>query len=331
MRISVVIPCYKVKKHILSVIGNIGSEVLRIYVVDDKCPEQTGKYVEEFCKDSRVRVIYNTENRGVGGATMSGYRQAMKDKADIIVKIDGDGQMDPKLIPRFAQPIIEGCADYTKGNRFYSLESLETMPKIRIFGNAGLSFLSKLTSGYWNIMDPTNGYTAIHASVLCMLPLHKIDNRYFFESDMLFRLNTFRAVVREIPMDAVYGNEKSNLNILKVIKDFPAKHLVSFFKRLYYNYFMRDFNVCSVEIITGTLLTVFGTIFGMIHWYMSIHSGIPATTGTVMLAALPIIMGFQLFLAAIHFDVSNIPKKPLHKFFLLHHKAAFKGEEENSD
>ncbi len=320
MQISVVIPCYNVKHHILSVIDSIGSEVSRIYVVDDKCPENTGKYVEEFCKDPRVRVVYNPENKGVGGATMAGYRQAMEDKSDIVVKIDGDGQMNPKLIPRFIQPIIEGCADYTKGNRFYSLESLETMPKIRIFGNAGLSFLSKLTSGYWNIMDPTNGYTAIHASVLSMLPLHKIDNRYFFESDMLFRLNTFRAVVREIPMDAIYGEEKSNLSILKVIKDFPAKHLVRFFKRLYYNYFMRDFNVCSVEIIFGTLLMLGGAIFGLIHWYLSIHRGIPATTGTVMLAALPVIMGFQLFLSAIHYDVMNIPKKPLHKFFLLHHK-----------
>jgi glycosyltransferase involved in cell wall biosynthesis len=327
MQISVVIPCYKVKNHILSVIDNIGSEVSRIYVVDDKCPEQTGKYVEEFCKDPRVRVVCNLENKGVGGATMAGYRQAMEDKSDIIVKIDGDGQMNPRLIPRFVQPIIEGCADYTKGNRFYSLESLETMPKIRIFGNAGLSFLSKLTSGYWNIMDPTNGYTAIHSSVLCMLPLHKIDNRYFFESDMLFRLNTFRAVVREIPMDAIYGEEKSNLNILKVIKDFPAKHLVRFFKRLYYNYFMRDFNVCSVEIIFGTLLMLGGAIFGLTHWYLSIHRGIPATTGTVMLAALPVIMGFQLFLSAIHYDVMNIPKKPLHKFFLLYHKPLPKDEE----
>lgn len=329
MRISVVIPCYNVKNHILSVIDNIGAEVSRIYIVDDKCPNQTGKYVEEFCKDTRVMVIYNPENKGVGGATMAGYRKALEDKSDIVVKIDGDGQMNPKLIPRFVQPIIEGCADYTKGNRFYSLESLEGMPKIRIFGNAGLSFLSKLTSGYWNMMDPTNGYTAIHTAVLCMLPLQKIDNRYFFESDMLFRLNTFRAVVREIPMDAVYGDEKSNLNILKVIKDFPAKHFVRFFKRLYYNYFMRDFNVCSVEIIASILLTFGGTVFGLIHWYLSIHRGIPATTGTVMLAALPVIMGFQLFLSAIHYDVMNIPKKPLHKFFLPHRKSWSKDDEED--
>lgn len=315
MNIAVVIPCYKVKKHILSVIRSIGTEVFRIYVTDDKCPEETGKYVEANCQDPRVRVIYNPENRGVGGATMAGYRQAVEDNADIVVKIDGDGQMNPKLIPRFVQPIIEGYADYTKGNRFYSLESLEGMPRIRIIGNAGLSFLSKLTSGYWNIMDPTNGYTAIHSSVLRMLPLHKIDNRYFFESDMLFRINTVRAVVREIPMEAIYGEEKSNLRIISVLKEFPQKHLIRFFKRIYYNYFLRDFNVCSVEIISSAVLITGGTIFGLIHWYLSFIRGVPATTGTVMLAALPVILGFQLFLAAVHFDVMNIPKRPLHKFF----------------
>ncbi len=315
MTIAVVIPCYNVKKHILSVIASIGAEVSLIYVVDDKCPEESGKYVEAHCQDPRVRVVYNPENRGVGGATMSGYRQAVEDNADIVVKIDGDGQMNPKLIPRFVQPIIDGYADYTKSNRFYSLESLEGMPRIRIIGNTGLSFLSKLTSGYWNIMDPTNGYTAIHSSVLKILPLHKIDNRYFFESDMLFRLNTFRAVVREIPMEAVYGEEKSNLNIIRVLKEFPRKHLIRFFKRIYYNYFLRDFNVCSVEIISGAVLTTGGTIFGLIHWYFSIMRKIPATTGTVMLAALPVILGFQLFLGAVHFDVMNIPKTPLHKFF----------------
>lgn len=286
-----------------------------MYVVDDLCPESSGKFVEANCRDRRVQVLYHSENRGVGGATMTGFRQALQDRMDIIIKVDGDGQMDPKLIPRFVRPIQKGYADYTKGNRFYTLDSLDAMPKVRVFGNALLSFLTKVTSGYWNLMDPANGYLAIHGSVLAMLPLNKIDNRYFFETDMLFRLNTFRAVVYEVPMEAVYADEKSNLSILKVCIDFPRKHIARFFKRLYYNYFLRDFNMCSVELITGLSLILFGTVFGLTHWHFSIIRNIPATTGTVMLAALPVILGFQMLLAAVHYDVTNIPNTPLHSFF----------------
>lgn len=315
MKLAVVIPCYKVKAHILSVIGRIGPEVSLIYVVDDKCPEESGKFVKSNCSDPRVRIIRHAVNKGVGGAVISGYLHALTDGADIAIKIDGDGQMDPSLIPRFVLPIMEGYADYTKGNRFFSPESLNAMPKIRLFGNALLSFLTKLTSGYWNIMDPTNGYTAIHTSVLEMMPLRKIEHRYFFETDMLFRLNTIRAVVCDIPMNSVYGDETSHLNILRVIREFPRKHLIRIGKRIYYNYYLRNFNVCSIEILSSILFILFGTVFGLYHWHRSFAQGIPATTGTVMLAALPVILGFQTALAAIHFDVSNIPQIPLHKLF----------------
>lgn len=310
--ISVVIPCYRVKNQIFSVLDAIGDEVTSIYVVDDNCPESTGLHVEQNCKDNRVKVLYNSQNLGVGGATKVGYEQSIQDKADVIVKIDGDGQMDPALIPLFVIPIIEGEADYTKGNRFYRPELLKSMPPVRVFGNTILSFVNKLTSGYWHLMDPTNGFTAVHRSVIELLPLNKIDNRYFFESDMLFRLNTFRAVVQEIPMEAVYGDETSNLNISKIIFEFPRKYLLRFIKRLYYNYFLRDFNVCSLEMLAGSVLNIFGFIFGIVHWYLSIKNGVPATTGTVMLAALPIILGFNLLLSAAHFDILNIPSRPLH-------------------
>ncbi|MGE0085822.1 MAG: glycosyltransferase family 2 protein [Desulfococcaceae bacterium] len=315
MKLAVVIPCYNVKAPILSVINRIGEEVSLIYVVDDKCPEQTGKFVESNCSDPRVRIIRHSVNKGVGGAVITGYLHALADGADIAIKIDGDGQMDPALIPRFVHPIMEGYADYTKGNRFFSPESLSTMPKIRLAGNAVLSFLTKLTSGYWNIMDPTNGYTAIHTAVLEMMPLRKIEHRYFFETDMLFRLNTIRAVVCDIPMNSHYGDETSHLNIVRVIREFPKKHLIRIVKRIYYNYYLRNFNICSVEILSSIVFIIFGTVFGLFHWYRSFAEGVPATTGTVMLAALPVILGFQMALSAIHFDVSNIPQFPIHKLF----------------
>jgi glycosyltransferase involved in cell wall biosynthesis len=310
-RIAVVIPAYRVKERILAVISEIGPEVHSIIVVDDRCPEGSGKYVQEHCRDKRVQVLFHDANQGVGGAVMTGYSHALTSGATIIVKIDGDGQMSPQLIPPLIRPLVDGRADYAKGNRFYDLESLTAMPKLRLLGNSVLSFLNKIVSGYWNIMDPTNGFTAIHSAALKMLPLHKIEKRYFFESDMLFRLNTIRAVVTDVPMEAVYKDEESNLRISKVLIDFPSRYASRFFKRIFYNYFLRDFSVCSVELISGTLLVLLGCAFGAKHWYLSIQTGIVASTGTVMLAALPVILGSQLLLAALHLDVMNVPRDPL--------------------
>jgi len=313
MKIAVVIPCYKVSKHILAVIADIGPEVSSIYVVDDCCPQKSGELVRSKCQDRRVKVITHEANKGVGGATVTGYQAAVLDGIDIVVKVDGDGQMDTSLIPAFVAPIERGQADYTKGNRFYDFQSLTEMPPVRVFGNALLSFVTKVSSGYWNLMDPTNGYTAIHAQALKMMPLQKLDKRYFFESDILFRLNTIRAVVEEIPMKANYADEESNLSITKVALDFPLKHLERFFKRMFYNYILRDFNLCSLQIILGTFFTTAGTLFGLYHWYSVAQAGATASTGTVMVAALPVILGMQFLIAAASFDVANVPKDPVHR------------------
>lgn len=310
-QIAVVIPCYRVRDHILGVIDRIDRQVAMIYVVDDCCPQETGRFIAENCRDNRVRVLFNPENLGVGGAVCTGYRQAMADNQDIVVKIDGDGQMDPGMIPKFIRPIVEGKADYTKGNRFFYLSSLTGMPWIRIFGNGVLSLVSKAASGYWNIMDPTNGFTAIHRKSLDLLPLSSLDRDYFFESDMLFRLGTIRAVVRDIQMDAVYGDEQSNLSIGRAFFRFPLLYARCFAKRIFYNYYLRDFNIASIELLTGSLLLGFGIVFGAYHWHLSATTGQYASTGTVMLATLPVILGVQLLLNALNYDLSNVPSLPL--------------------
>lgn len=311
MKIAVAIPCYKVKKHVLSVIENIPLSVTRIYAVDDACPESSGEYLEKNCTDSRVSVLYNSSNQGVGGAVVTAYKQAIADGMDIVVKIDGDGQMNPQLLHKFVRPIIEERCDYTKGNRFFRLDSLKGMPKLRLFGNAVLSFISKASSGYWNIMDPTNGFTAIHCSVLRELPLNRISTRYFFETDMLFRLNTVRAVVRDIPMDSVYEDEESNLKITEVLPEFLRKNLSCMFRRYGYNYWLRDFNIASIYSVLGTSLLGMGSIFGISHWIQSSQSGELTSSGTVMLAAMPIIIGVQFLVAFLHYDMSSIPNEPI--------------------
>ena len=313
VKVAVVIPCYKVKAHILSVIQGIGAEVQTIYVVDDCCPEESGAFVEKHCADARVRVLRNPENQGVGGAVMTGYKAALADDVDIIVKIDGDGQMDPALISSFISPIMLGDADYTKGNRFYDLEQISAMPKLRLFGNAVLSFMTKFSSGYWDLFDPTNGYTAIHTEVVRHLPFGRISRRYFFETDMLFRLNTLRAVVVDIPMDAKYEDEVSNLKISKVIGEFLFKHSRNFGKRIFYNYYLRGMSLASIELPIAIALLLSGCVFGISHWMESASSDVPTPAGTVMLSALPVIIGVQLLLAFIGHDIASTPKRAFHK------------------
>lgn len=310
--ICVVIPCFKVRKHILSVINKIGPEVSRIYVVDDACPDGSGVYAQEHCLDDRVVVIFHRVNQGVGGAVMTGYKAALEEKMDIIVKIDGDDQMDPSIISNFVEPIILGQADYTKGNRFYDIESVVQMPKIRLLGNAALSFMSKMSSGYWDLFDPTNGYTAIHADVAKLLPLHKISKRYFFETDMLFRLNTLRASVVDIPMVAKYADEESNLKVSKVLGEFFIKHVRNAAKRVFYNYYLRDLSLASFELPIGIAMLGFSCVFGVYNWVDSLNSNMPSSAGTVMLAALPAIIGLQFVLAFLSYDIASVPNRAIH-------------------
>lgn len=312
VRVAVVIPCYRVRDRVLEVIGGLPEFVARIYVVDDACPEHSGQHVQARCHDPRVVVLFNEVNLGVGGAVMAGYARALADGADVIVKMDGDGQMDPRGLPQLLGPILRGQADYTKGNRFYDLSNIRRMPPTRILGNAVLSFFTKVSSGYWDVFDPTNGYTAIHAKLVEKLPLEKISRRFFFETDMLFRLNIIRAVVADVPMDAKYGNEASNLKITQVMFDFSFRHARNTAKRIFYNYFLRDMSLASIELLLGAIFLVCGTLLGLWFWFQSAYSGVTASAGTVMLAALQIIVGIQLVLGFLAYDIASVPKRTLY-------------------
>ena len=310
--VAVVIPSYRVTAHILQVIAGIGSEVQHIYVVDDACPDGSGLLVESQCTDPRVKVLRHAVNQGVGGAVLTGYAAALDDNVDIIVKVDGDGQMKPELIPYFIAPIALGQADYCKGNRFYNLTHIRQMPPMRLIGNAALSFMAKLSTGYWTLFDPTNGYTAIHAKVARRLEFKQLSKRYFFETDMLFRLNTVRAVVVDVPMDAHYGDEKSNLRISRIFGEFLLKHMRNFVKRIFYNYFLRDMTVASLELVFGASLLIFGVASGAYHWMHGLAQHTATPTGTVVLVALTTLAGLQLLLAFIGYDVASQPRRPIY-------------------
>lgn len=306
--IIVVIPSYKVNRYIKNVIKEIPCFIKYIIVVDDMCPNKSGK-IAEYMNNKRVVVCYHTVNQGVGGAVITGYKKALELGAEIVVKIDGDGQMDVNYMRKIIQPLVEGKADYTKGNRFTDFKALRKMPKMRLLGNSGLSFLVKASSGYWDLMDPTNGYTAINKYALEELDLNSISKRYFFESDMLINLNIENAVVLDVEIPAKYADEESSLSITKTLFSFPPKLLKGFLKRVFLKYFIYDFNMASLYLILGLPMVSFGIIWGSIKWLESIINNVETSTGTVMLAVLPIILGTQFLLQSIQIDMNNIPRK----------------------
>jgi glycosyltransferase involved in cell wall biosynthesis len=307
-KIAIIIPCYKVSHHVQEVVKSVPDSVDHIIVVDDACPEDSGRVAESVGRRN-VTVLYHTRNTGVGGAVMTGYRKAMELGCDIMVKMDGDGQMDPAYLGAITEPLIRDEADYTKGNRFKDFKRLKTMPATRLFGNSALSFLVKVASGYWNIMDPTNGFTAIHRKVLEELNLGKISRRFFFESDMLINLRLVNAVVQDVDVPARYGTEGSTLNVWRALLQFSLKLFRGFLKRLVLRYFIYDFNMASVYMILGIPLLLFGVLYGTVNWIESFRTGEPTPLGTIMLAALPVILALEMLLQAVNIDINSVPKK----------------------
>jgi len=310
--VAAVIPCYRVEREIQSVLQTIPSYIKHVIAVDDASPDSTPELVAAAAKrDERLLLIRHPSNQGVGGAMVSGYRKALELGAQIIVKIDGDGQMDVDHLPKLLQPLIEGKADYTKGNRFRDFKSLQQMPFIRRVGNMGLGFLAKAATGYWNMFDPTNGFNAIRSEVLAQLPLDKIDRSYYFETSMLAHLYLIGAVSKDVPMPARYQGEVSSLLIHRILFQFPPRLLSTFLRRLLLKNFIYDFSMASIYLLVGLPLLVFGLVFGMIKWIQYASIDVAAPTGTVMLPTLSVLLGIQLLLSAIEIDLRSVPTEPL--------------------
>jgi dolichol-phosphate mannosyltransferase len=309
-KIAVVIPAYRVEQNIQEVLRGIPAYIKHIIVVDDASPDATADLVAVAAKrNKRIVLLRHEKNQGVGGAMVSGFRKALELDAQVIIKLDGDGQMDPVHIPALITPLITGEADYTKGNRFRDFVSLQQMPFIRRIGNLGLSFLTKAATGYWNIFDPTNGYFAIRAEMLAQLPLEKIDKGYFFETSMLSRLYLLGAYVLDITIPARYGNETSNLSIRRTLIEFPIKLTRTILRRIILRYFIFDFSMISIYLLMGIPLLLFGLIFGITKWIQYAQLGVTAPTGTVILPTLSVILAIQILLSAIEIDLNSTPKK----------------------
>jgi len=309
--IAVIVPAYKVEKQVQRVLLNIPSFVRTIIVVDDASPDATAAIVQSV-NDPRIIYIRHKKNKGVGAAMKTGYQRAIEEGAEILVKMDGDDQMDPHQIVNLLKPIIKGSADFVKGNRFFHQAQLEKMPIIRRVGNWLLTFLVKAASGYWHVFDPSNGFTAVHASVWRLVNQDRISNDYFFESSLLIELRFLSAVVKDIAIPARYQDEQSLLSISKVLFSFPFRLVKAFFHRLLFQYYLYNFSFSSLAFLAGALFLLFGLVWGGWHWHESIKTQIPATTGTVLIAVLPVIFCMQLWIQAIAQDILDTPKEPIH-------------------
>lgn len=307
LRVAVVIPCYRVSRHIEEVVRGIPEGVDRIIVVDDASPDDLPEVLSRI-GEPRMRIIRHEKNQGVGGATVTGMLAAIEEGVDVVVKCDGDGQIDPKAISALVKPLALGWADHVKGSRYHHARALGTMPRWRFIGNIGLTFLMKLSSGYWNVLDPVNGFFATRADVLNRLPLEQISRRYFFESDLLIRLNIIEARVTDLPQPARYGNEKSSLSVTRALFSFPPRLLQGLLRRIFWRYLFYDVSPVAIFAILGIVLAVFGLAFGVWQWVSHALRGVTTPLGPIMIAAVPLILGFQLLLQAVILDIANTPR-----------------------
>jgi glycosyltransferase involved in cell wall biosynthesis len=327
-RLAIVIPAYRAADTIVDVIARCLSYADEIIVVDDACPQRSGDVARAaYLNDSRVKVVERSANGGVGAAMKTGIGVALASNVSAIVKIDADGQMDPSYVPTIKQRFIDDASLVCiKGNRFFNSQVLSIMPKTRLFGNAVLSLLVKGASGYWNAIDPTNGYLAFNAAVLRVLPWQSFDDSYFFEMSVLCELGTKRLPILELEMPTIYTAAPSSLSISKVAFEFPPKLLSYMFRRLLLQYFVFDVNLGTLYCVLGSILMLFGLVFGCYEWVNGIvtHTGKP--TGTIMLAALPVMMGFQLLLNALMYDV-QFSQKTHHEVLVDTHRRFLGGTE----
>jgi dolichol-phosphate mannosyltransferase len=312
VHVAAVVPAYNVAAELGEVLRQMPLLFKTVIVVDDASRDETAAVAERYAQlDPRILVVRHEKNQGVGGAMVTGFGKALESGADIVVKVDGDGQMPIWLVPQLVQPLIDGTADYTKGNRFRDFQAVRAMPFVRRIGNVALSFLSKAATGYWHCFDPTNGFIAIRADVLSQLPLKKIDRTYFFETSMLSHLYVLGAVVKEVPMPARYAGETSSLSLTRVLRQFPGKLAWSLLRRLVLKNFVYDFNLESFHILAGLPLLLAGMLYGGYHWWWYASRQLAAPTGTVVLSALLITIGMQLLISAVNLDLQAIPREPI--------------------
>jgi len=302
--VAVVVPAYNEEKLIGKVLKTVPTFVDHLIVVDDASKDRTADLVREYQKeDSRVVFLQLKKNQGVGGAIVAGYKWARDHEIEISVVMAGDAQMDPHDLPRLLDPIVNGETDYSKGNRLFTGKAWRIIPKTRYLGNAVLSFLTKIASGYWHIADSQSGYTAVTLRVLQTLDLDGIYKRYGMPNDLLVKLNLCQFRVRDIPINPIYGvGERSYMKIYKVIFTLSFLLFRLFYWRLKEKYIIRDFHPLVLFYLLGFFLTPIGIVFGGYLLIYRLFVGTVAAT-SALFAAFFTISGLQSLFFAMWFDM----------------------------
>lgn len=306
LRVAVVIPAYRVARELPGVLRRMPDAVDRVIVVDDASPDDLGQELSRL-RDPRLQVIRHATTLGVGGATVTGMLAAMRDNADVIVKCHGDGQTDPSDIPALVRPIAKGWADHVMGSRNQDAKRLDAGAPGRLLANIALTFLTKLCSGYWNVLDPANGFFATRSEVLGRIHLAQLSQRSFFESDLLVRLNIIEARVADVPQASQQGRQPP-LSLLRASLGLPWNLLRGLTRRIFWRYLFYDVSPVAAFGIVGLLLATFGFVFGSWQWVGHAMQDAPTPLGTILLAAAPLMLGFQLLLQAVVLDVANTPR-----------------------
>lgn len=312
-RVAIVVPAYNESAMIGRVVDTMPELVDHIIIIDDHSTDDTAAAVAR-ATDPRVDFIRHDVNQGVGGAIITGHRRALELKVDVVAIMAGDAQMDPDYLPALLDEVTDGGYGFAKANRFFSPESFAGMPRHRVFGNIVLSFLTKLASGYWNLFDPQNGYTAVRTDVLRRVPLDNIARRYSFENDFLIHLNILQVPAVDVAIPAVYGDEVSSIKLSKVVPELLALLTRGFWRRIWYRYVLWSFSPIALLLFLGLLLFAFG--LGVAIWVcFQIAGSVVATAATVMLAALPLMIGSQMLISALQLDIQASPSDPRYPSF----------------
>ena len=302
--VAVVIPAYNEEALIRSTLAGVTCFVDRVFVVDDASYDGTAEAARAV-GDGRVEVVRHERNGGVGAAIVSGYKRALGERIDVTAVMAADGQMAPEDLERLVRPVARGEVDYAKANRLLSGEAWRLIPRTRYLGNAVLSLLTKIASGYWHVADSQSGYTAVGRSMLEQLDLDRIYRGYGFPNDMLVHLNVWSARVRDFPSRPIYGvGERSGIRLGTVIPRISWLLVKGFFWRLWQKYVIRDFHPLVFFYALGFLMSVTGFILGVVETVLR-FMGNEITTPTVVLIALLLISGTQFTLFAMWFDMES--------------------------
>lgn len=310
LRVGVVIPAYNEEKLIIRTLTTLPDYVDKVFVVDDCSVDKTLEILHKHAKkDKRLTVLHNEVNQGVGTSVVNGFKAALETDVDLVTVMAADAQCNPEYIHKMIDTLIDSESDYVKANRFIHLEDLAQMPTYRRIGNIVITILTKFSTGYYSIFDSQNGYGVFRRATLEALPFDQIGKRYDYENTLLIALSIMNAKVKDEAVPAIYGEETSSIPFFRTATRALKVLWNGFWRRIYYKYVLVNFHPIALFLFSGILFVLIGAGFSIEILLVKLFRGLSPSTGTVMLAALPLIVGFQLLLTSIIMDMNNEGKK----------------------